>query len=408
MKHTVKERFLNYVKIDTQADPTSDTSPSSEKQKILSQLLIEELKEIGVTCETNEYGYVYAFIPANTEKACDNIFFCAHVDTAPDCSGKNVKPIIHEKYNGSDIILPDDEQQVISRKEYKYLDEKIGEDIITASGTTLLGSDDKSGVAILMDLAYQLTNDPNIPHGNITLLFTTDEEIGRGVKHVDYDKVNAAYGFTLDGGPRGEYCQETFSADAAKIIIHGVAAHPGYAKGKMESAIKIASEIVASLPKDYLAPEVTEGHEGFIHPNKIYGELESATIEFILRDFNSEKLTHLATHLESLADKVLKNYPNSSFQLEVKEQYRNMKDVVSKHPHVKEIALKAMAMADIKPVISSIRGGTDGSVLSANGLPCPNLFTGMQGIHSRHEFVSIQDMEKAVEVCINICKLVVG
>ena len=406
MQNTVKERFLKYVTIDTQANPESDTSPSSEKQKDLSNLLVKELNEMGIKCETNEYGYVYAFIPSNVENKTDNICFCAHVDTAPDCSGKDVKPIVHHNFNGYDIVLPDDPEQVIGRKAYPYLDKKIGEDIVTASGKTLLGSDDKSGVVILMDLAYQLAMDKNIPHGNITLLFTTDEEIGRGVKHVDYNKVNATFGFTLDGGPIGEYCEETFSANEATLHIKGVAAHPGYAKGKMENAIKIAGEIISALPKEYLCPEVTEGYDGFIHPKKVSGELESAKIEFILRDFNTEKLTDLATLIESISSKVFKSYPNSSFKLEIKEQYRNMKEVVAQNPRIKEIAFQAMKDAGIQPFISNIRGGTDGSVLSANGLPCPNLFTGMQAIHSKHEFVSIQDMEKAVDMLINICKIV--
>jgi tripeptide aminopeptidase len=408
MNYTVKDRFLKYVTIDTQANPESKTSPSTEKQKDLSNLLLKELKDLGIKCETNEYGYVYAFIPSNVQEEVRGIFFCSHVDTAPDCSGTNVKPIIHENYQGFDIVLPDDPNQVISRKDYPYLDSKRGDDIITASGLTLLGSDDKSGLAIIMDLAQQLVNDPEIPHGDITLLFTTDEEIGRGVAHVDYDKIKAEFGFTLDGGPQGEYCEETFSADAATLHITGVSAHPGYAKGKMENAIKIACEVISSLPKEYLSPEVTSGYDGFIHPGKISGVLESASIDFILRDFRTEKLKDLATLIESITTKVLNNYPGSSFHLEVREQYRNMKDIVSQNPFIKETAFEAMRRADINPFVSNIRGGTDGSVLSANGLPCPNLFTGMQAIHSRHEHVSIQDMEKAVDTLINICKIVAG
>ena len=406
MNHTVTDRFLKYVTIDTQADPTSDSSPSTEKQKNLSNLLVEELKEMGVKCETNQFGYVYGYLPSNVNHPTDSIFFCSHVDTAPDCSGKDVKPIINKSYQGEDLVLPDDRTQVISLKDYPYLRQKIGEDIITASGLTLLGADDKSGLAIIMDMVYQLTQNPEIPHGAITILFTTDEEIGKGVAHVDYDKVACDYGFTLDGGPRGEYCEETFSADAATIKIKGVSAHPGYAKGKMESAIKIASKIIAALPQDYIAPEVTEGSDGFLHPVKISGELEEATLEFILRDFNTERLQDIATLLRSTSQKVLKHYPNSSFTMEIKEQYRNMKDVVSAHPGIRKIAFQAMEDAGVSPHLAMIRGGTDGSVLSANGLPCPNLFTGMQGIHSKHEHVSIQDMEKAVETILNICKIV--
>ncbi len=406
MKHTVAERFLKYVTIDTQADPESNSSPSTKKQKDLSNLLHKELQEMGIKAEVNNYGYVYAYIPSNVEKECDSIFFCSHVDTAPDCSGANVKPIVHHNYQGEDIILPDDPEQKISLKSYPYLREKIGEDIITASGLTLLGADDKSGVAVIMDMAYQLINNPNIPHGDIYILFTTDEEIGKGVAKVDYKKIKCDYGFTLDGGPRGEYCEETFSADAATIEINGVSAHPGYAKGKMQSAIKIASKIIDALPADYLAPEVTDGSGGFIHPVKIVGELEEAKIDFILRDFNTDRLKDLADLLRSISDKIFKVFPQSSYKLTIKEQYRNMKDIVSAIPRIREIAYRAMEEAEVKPKLSMIRGGTDGSVLSANGLPCPNLFTGMQAIHSKHEYISIQDMEKAVETVINICKIV--
>jgi tripeptide aminopeptidase len=406
MKHTVTERFLRYVTIDTQADPESNTSPSTEKQKILSNLLLKELREIGVKAETDEYGYVYGYIPSNVDHPTDSIFFCSHVDTAPDCSGKDVKPILHKSYQGQDIILPDDPEQVITIKAYPYLRDKVGEDIITASGLTLLGADDKSGVAVIMDLAYQLVNNPEIKHGDITILFTTDEEIGKGVAHVNYDKIKCNYGFTLDGGPRGEYCEETFSADAAIIEIKGVAAHPGYAKGKMESAIKIAAKIIDTLPKEYLAPEATDSSGGFIHPGKLVAELEEARIEFILREFDTSRLSHLADHLRNISDKVIQEFPHSSYTLTIKEQYRNMKDIVSAMPHIKKIAYMAMEKAEIKPHQAMIRGGTDGSVLSANGLPCPNLFTGMQAIHSKHEYISVQDMQKAVETILNICQIV--
>jgi tripeptide aminopeptidase len=404
-KYTVSERFLRYVQIDTQADPMSNTTPSSEKQKNLSRLLVAELKAMGVQdAEMDEHGYVYATIPSNTDKPnVPTICFCSHVDTAPDASGTNVKPIVHRDYQGKDIILPDDTTQVIRMSDYPYLKEKIGDDIITASGLTLLGSDDKSGVAEIMDAAEHLMKNPSVKHGKIRILFTPDEEIGRGVDKVDMKKLGADYAYTLDGGPIGDLEDETFSADAANIYIQGVAAHPGYAKGKMENAIKIAADIVAALPKNQLAPEVTEGKQGFIHPVKIEGGLENAKISFILRDFDDELLKEKAVILWNVMDTVMKNYPHSKANLEVQEQYRNMKNVLIENPHVIENAIEAIVRAGLKPNLGSIRGGTDGSRLSFKGLPCPNLFAGEQAIHSRHEHVSIQDMEKAVQTIVHLC-----
>jgi tripeptide aminopeptidase len=404
-KYSVKERFLKYVQIDTEADPMSTTSPSSEKQKVLTQVIIEELKELGVQITTNDSGYVYAYLPSNMGEGKDKIFFCAHLDTAPDCSGKDVKPIVHLNYQGQDIILPDDPSQVLTLKTTKNLGDKIGHDIITASGKTLLGSDDKSGVAIIMDAFYQFVKNPDLKHGQVSLLFTTDEEIGSGVVNVDLALVDSDYGYTLDSGDLGCFEIENFSADKAVITIDGVSAHPGYAKGKMENAIKIASEIVASFPKDNLSPESTSGMQGFIHPNKIEGSLEQASIELILRDFETSKLEDYKVYLERICTKVLKDYPNSKFSIETNEQYRNMKDVIELHPHVKELAIRAMQNLNITPKISGIRGGTDGAVLSHKGLPCPNLFAGEQAIHSKHEWVSVQDMEKAVDTIIEICRL---
>ncbi len=406
-QHTVAERFLRYVQIDTQADPMSNTTPSSEKQKNLSRLLVEELKAMGIEdAEMDEHGYVYATVPANTDKPnVPTICFCSHVDTAPDASGTGVKPIVHANYQGQDIVLPDDTTQVIRLADYPYLKTQIGNDIITASGLTLLGSDDKSGVAEIMDAVFQLLNTPSVKHGKIRVLFTPDEEIGRGVDKVDIQKLGADFGYTLDGGPIGDIENETFSADAAKITIQGVAAHPGYAKGKMENAIKIASDIVAALPKDHLTPETTDGKQGFIHPVKIEGSLENAEISFILRDFDDVLLAEKATILRGIMDKVMTNYPFSKAELTVKEQYRNMKVMLDKYPHVTEYALEATKRSGLTPKLGSIRGGTDGSRLSFMGLPCPNLFAGEQAIHSRHEFVSIQDMEKSVEMIVNLCAI---
>ncbi len=406
MKYTVKDRFLQYVQIDTEADPLSETSPSSEKQKNLTAYILDELKAIGIPATTNDSGYIYASLPSNVGQGKDKIFFCAHLDTAPDCSGKDVKPIVHENYQGQDITLPDDETQIITSKKYKALKEKIGHDIITASGLTLLGSDDKSGVAIIVDAFYQMATNPDIKHGEVKMLLTTDEEIGRGVANVDLDLLACDYGYTLDGGDLGSLEFENFSANRATIDIQGVSAHPGYALSKMENAIKIASEIVASFPKDSLAPEATSGMEGFIHPTSIEGKLESAQINLILRDFVTSHLDEQKEYLEKLCKKVLANYPNSTYKITVAEQYRNMKDILDQHPHVMDIAVQSLKNIGLTPKVGAIRGGTDGAVLSHKGVPCPNLFAGEQAIHSKHEWVSVQDMERAVDMVLEICNIV--
>ena len=402
--HTLKERFIRYVQIDTEADPFSTTTPSSEKQKNLSTLLVSELKELGLSSvETDEHGYVYATIEGNTNRPISGLCFCAHIDTAPDVTGKDVKPIVHHNYTGNDIQLPDDNTQIVGPGKYPELLNKIGQDIITASGKTLLGSDDKSGVAVIMDVAYQLMHTcPEVERGPITLLFTTDEEIGRGVDHVDLNKVNAEYGFTLDGGDVGEYSDENFSADGLKVVVEGLSAHPGMAKGKMEHSMKIASKIIAALPENKLSPESTENKEGFIHPSHIEGGLEQTTIEFLIRDFVTENLDKHVQLVEETVKSVLEGYPRSSYKMERAKQYRNMGNVVKQYPHIKEVVLEAMSRANVKPNLVSIRGGTDGADLSHKGLPCPNLFTGEHGVHSRTEWTSVQDMEKAVETVLNI------
>lgn len=405
MQYTVSERFLKYVTIDTQADQNSQTFPSSEKQKNLTSLLCEELDIMGVSYITNDAGYIYATVPSNTDSSVPKIFFCAHLDTAPDCSGTDVRPIVHRNYQGQALVLPDDNTIVITPDNYPALKTKTGHDIITASGRTLLGSDDKSGVAIIMDALYQLVSDPSIPHGDVKALFTTDEEIGKGVAKVDLALLGADFGYTLDSGDLGCFEDENFSADSLHLTINGVSAHPGYAKGKMENAIKIVSEVIASLPKLTMSPETTAEKEGFIHPTKIKGGLEVATADFILRDFDTAKLDEYAKLIERTTQEVIGGYPGSTYQIEVKKQYRNMKDVLIRHPHVSELALTAMKNVGVEPVYGSIRGGTDGSVLSHMGLPCPNLFAGEQAIHSKYEWVSVQDMEKAVDTVIEICRL---
>lgn len=403
IQHTVLDRFLRYVQIDTQSDATSPTCPSTEKQKNLSRLLVEELRAMGIEdAHLDEHGYVYATVPATTDKDVPVICFCSHVDTAPDCSGEGVKPIVHKNYQGQQITLPDDTTQVLRLADHPELKNQIGNDIVTASGTTLLGADDKAGVAEIMDAAHFLMTHPEVKHGKIRILFTPDEEIGRGVDKADMEKLGAKYGYTMDGETVGSIEDETFSADSATVEIQGVAVHPGFAKGKMEHAIKIAADIVSRLPKYHLSPETTEGRQGFVHPTGIEGSLESAKINFIVRDFTEEKLQEHEALLEKIMTEVLLHYPNSTGKLTVKEQYRNMKVVLDKHPEVAQYAVQAIERAGLTPRKSSIRGGTDGSRLSFMGLPCPNIFAGGHAFHSRQEWVAVQDMEKAVETIVHL------
>jgi tripeptide aminopeptidase len=403
---TVTERFLRYVQIDTQSDPAAACFPSTAKQLKLAELLVQELQEIGLTdAYTDTNGYTYATIPSNISQDVPVICFCSHIDTAPDCSGTGVKPILHKDYTGAPIILPDDNSQVITTEAYPYLKRHIGKSIITASGTTLLGADDKSGVAIIMDMAHYLMTHPAIKHGDIKILFTPDEEVGRGTEKLDLSKVGAHFGFTLDGGEVGTFEDETFSADAATIVIDGVSAHPGYAKGKMINAIKIAAEIVAALPKDSWCPEATSGREGFVHPVDINGIQEKATLQFIVRDFDTAMLAVHEKKLFDIAQNVVSKYQGATITCSVTEQYRNMKEIIDQHPHITSLAKAAYEKAGLTLVKEPIRGGTDGSRLSFMGLPCPNIFTGMQAIHSKHEWVGVTDMEKSVEVLVNICTL---
>ena len=402
----IAERFMRYVKIDTQSDPDSTTYPSTEKQKDLSRLLVDELNEMGWTdVELDEWGYVIATIPSNSTKKVPVICFCSHVDTAPDCSGKDVQPILHLGYNGTDIVLPDDPLQIISTNEHPYLKQKIGDDIITASGKTLLGADDKAGVAIIMQLASYLKQHPEIIHGEIKILFTPDEEVGRGVEHLDLKKIGADLAYTLDGGELGSLESETFSADGLELTIYGVIAHPGYAKGKLVNAIKLASEVLELLPKQMLSPEVTEGREGFMHPTDIRGTAEQASIKFILRDFEASKLDIYAQMIENAAKDVLAAYPSASYSVKQSEQYRNMKEVLDQHPEIVNYAEQAMIDLGIRPIQLPVRGGTDGSRLSFMGLPCPNIFTGEMALHSKHEFVSVQDMEKSMQVLVRLLQI---
>lgn len=406
MEYTVKDRFLQYVQVDTQADPTSGLVPSTAKQLDLIKIIESQLTEMGIPFERGEDGSVYAHIPKNTDKEnVPGVFFCSHVDTAPDCSGTNVKPIIHPNYQGGPIVLPDDPEQIIDEEKFPELAGMKGQDIITASGLTLLGADDKSGVACIMDAAYQMVSNPAIKHGPVSLYITTDEEIGKGVSHVKIDKIGADFGYTLDSGPLGHFEYENFSANGLELKITGVSAHPGYAKGKMENAIKILSEIIAKLPKEHSTPESTDGKGGFVHPGKLTGELEKASAKFIIRDFDTSMLAVHEKLIHDTATEVLQNYPGSKFEIIVTEQYRNMKDVVDQHMHIVDYAVEAMENLNIPVKMGSIRGGTDGAVLSHLGLPCPNLFSGQHGIHSKLEWTSVQEMQKAVDTVIEICRL---
>ena len=400
----IAERFMRYVRVDTQSDPQSQTFPSTNKQKDLSRILLGELESIGLTdAEMDDNGYVYATIPSNSAKSnVPVICFCSHVDTAPDCSGTAVKPILHQNYNGSDIILPDDRAQVLKTEEYPYLKTKLGKDIITASGLTLLGADDKSGVAAIMEAATYFVQNPSLIHGTVRILFTPDEEVGKGTSKLDMNKLGAAFGYTMDGGEAGSLEDETFSADGAIIIIHGVIAHPGYAKGKLVNAMKIAADILSELPKNEWAPEATDKKEGFVHPVRMQGIAERAEIEFILRDFDLDKLSAHGKRLMELVESVMTKYPGASMEFTLKEQYRNMKQILDKHPEVAAYAGEAISRAGLKVKTESIRGGTDGSRLSYMGLPCPNIFTGMQGIHSKLEWISVSDMAKAAETIVHL------
>ncbi len=405
-KFSVTERFLRYVQIDTQSDPQSDFFPSTEKQKVLSNLLADELKAIGIIdAHADEYGYVYATIPSNSNKKISTICFCSHVDTDPDCSGTNVKPLLHKDYKGQDLILTDDVSQVLSVKNYPYLKEHIGSSIITASGNTLLGADDKSGVAIIMDMANYMMQHPAIKHGTIKILFTPDEEVGKGTVKLDVKKLGADFAYTLDGGELGTLEDETFSADGVVITIHGVSAHPGYAKNKLVNALKIAGEVLASLPKNEFSPETTSHREGFIHPVRMDGIAEKATLEFIVRDFITVNLAKHESRLKNIVTDIVSKYPNTHFEFEVQEQYRNMKEILDQFPNVIAFAKEAYNRVGISFVNEPIRGGTDGSRLSFMGLPCPNIFTGMQAIHSKLEWIGVKDMEKSVEVLIELIKV---
>jgi len=403
--YTVTDRFIRYAKIDTQSDPNSSTCPSTEKQKNLGRLLVEELKEMGIKdAELDEHGYVYATIPGNTNKKVPAICFCSHMDTSPDCSGENVNPIIHKNYQGTDLILPNDKSQVLKFDEHPALAGQLGNDIITTDGTTLLGADNKAGLAEIMDAAHYLIKHPEVKHGDIRILFTPDEEIGRGADKVNIKKLNASFGYTMDGETIGHIENETFSADGVNIILKGVPTHPGFAKNKMQHAIKVAAEIITQIPHNK-TPETTEKKEPFIHPTAINGGLEQVEIKFIVRAFDTETLHSLEEELRQITIGVLTKYNKCSYEFQVIEQYRNMKVILDQHPEVVNYAVEAIKRTGVKPVLSSIRGGTDGSRLSFMGLPCPNIYAGEHAFHSKQEWVSVQDMQKAVETIVHLVNI---
>ncbi|VAX20426.1 Tripeptide aminopeptidase [hydrothermal vent metagenome] len=401
-KFTVVDRFTKYVKYDTQSDEDSETTPSTEKQKVLSKDLVEELLELGLSdAHMDENGYVMATLDGNTDKDVPVIGFIAHVDTSPAVSGENVNPQIHKNYQGGDLEIG--EGKVIDVANNPELNAMIGMDIITTDGTTLLGADDKAGIAEIMDALNYLKEHPEIKHGTIKIGFTPDEEIGRGADKFDVEKFGAKYAYTIDGSTRGEVETETFSADAVVITFSGINVHPGYAKDKLVNSMKVAANLIELLPKNELSPETTEKREGYVHPVSINGNEEKTVVKFIIRDFIDEKLKEFEDLLKSLCEKAVTNFPGSSFEFEVIEQYRNMKNILNEHPSVEENALESLRRLGIEPIQSAIRGGTDGSRLSYMGLPTPNLFAGGHNFHAYTEYVAIQDMEASVK---NIATLI--
>jgi tripeptide aminopeptidase len=392
--------------MDTQSEEGSDTYPSTAKQLVLLDRLVDELKEIGLEdAERDEHGYVFATIPATTSKTdVPVIGFVAHVDTSPEMSGADVKPIIHENFQGQDLVLPDDPTAVIKFADNPHLKEQVGNDIITASGTTLLGADNKAGVAEIVAAAEYLIAHPEIPHGPIRIGFTPDEEVGEGTKFFDVKKFGARYAYTMDGETLGQLEAETFSADAMTVSFQGFNTHPGFATGKMINAIKVAADFIGRLPRD-MAPETTEGYEGFVHPYVVDAGVERTAVKFIVRDFVTEKLAEKEALLEKLANETVADWPGAKVECAVQEQYRNMKEVLDKFPYVAENAREAIRRTGLEVRATPVRGGTDGSRLSFMGLPTPNIFAGEHNFHSRYEWISIQDMHKAVEVIVELCKV---
>ncbi|MFM9020923.1 MAG: peptidase T, partial [Sediminibacterium sp.] len=403
--YTAADRLMRYVQIDTTSDPDSTSFPSTKRQLDLSRLLVDELKNMGIAdVLLNEDGYVIARIPSNVAEKVPVICFCSHVDTSSDCPGSEVKPILHENYDGSDIVLPDDRGQVISISEFPYLKNHLGKSVITASGKTLLGADDKAGIAIIMNAMEVLQKQTSIPHGPLVILFTPDEETGRGPERLNVEELGANVGYTLDGGELGMYEEETFNADEIILTFEGVAAHPGYAKNKMINAIKAAASFLEKLNTVMPAPERTEGREGFIHPHTMNGTAESASIRLLIRDFDEAELVGKKNVVDQLAREIAGVW-GIQYQLELREQYRSMKPIVDQYPQIRLHTEVAYQRAGVDMTVVPVRGGTDGSRLSHLGLPCTNIFTGMQGIHSRREWVGVSDMERSVDVLFELVQV---
>ncbi len=401
------ERFLEYVKIDTQSDEASDTYPSTPGQLDLLRKLRDECLELGMQdVEMDENGYVFATVPATTaKKNVPVIGFIAHVDTSPEMSGKDVKAVIHRNYDGSDLELPADPEAVIAAADNPALAQQLGNDIITSDGTTLLGADNKAGVAEIMGAAGWLLEHPEIAHGAVRIGFTPDEEIGAGTKHFDVERFGAHCAYTMDGETLGELQVETFSADSMTVTFNGFNTHPGFARGRMINAIKVAARFIDSLPKSGLSPETTEGYEGFVHPCGIEASVEKTVVKFIIRDFDEAGLVEKEQLLDRLARDAVLEFPGAGCSSMVEESYRNMKVVLDNHPEVSDCAAEAIRRAGLEPRVIPIRGGTDGSKLSFMGLPTPNIFAGEHNFHSRYEWISTHDMHKAVEVIIELCRV---
>ncbi|GAB4377408.1 MAG: peptidase T [Calditrichia bacterium] len=403
-------RFLRYVQIDTQSDENSKTYPSTEKQLNLSRMLENELKELGLSkVKMTPHGYVFATLPSNLPPDhpvnVPPIGFIAHVDTSPEVSGANVKPVIHKNYQGGAIVLPKDESQCLKPETDPALNACIGHDIITSDGSTLLGADNKAGIAEIMTAVEYLLHHAEVKHGDIRIAFTVDEEVGEGTKYFDIQEFGAKYAYTIDGETAGEVEDETFCADTVIMTIQGVNMHPGYAKGKLVSAIKIAADIVTRLPRHTLSPETTEKREGYIHPHAIEGGVEKTTLKFLIRDFTVEGLKEKENLLRQIMKQILLDYPRAQIKFKVNKSYRNMRYVLDNYPFVVDYALRAISQTGLEPKKNLIRGGTDGARLSYKGLPTPNIFTGGHNFHSKKEWISIQDMEKAAETIVRLAEI---
>jgi tripeptide aminopeptidase len=407
MDTSALDRFLKYVTYDTRSDEHSTTFPSTPGQLVLLRALVEELKALGLDdAAMDQYGYVMATVPAT--RGCEQapvIGFIAHVDTSPEMPGHDVRPIVHRHYDGRDLVLPDDPSAVLRAADNPALGAQIGNAIVTASGLTLLGSDDKAGVAEIVAAVEYLQQHPEISHGRIRIAFTPDEEIGRGANHFDVERFGATCAYTLDGGSRGELEFESFSADAITVKFKGFNTHPGYAKGRMVNAIRVASDFVTRLPRDTMSPETTEAYEGYLHPYQLQSSVDSTSVKVLVRDFVTRELQVKEAHVQRLAHEVVRDHPGSSVEFVIDESYRNMREVLEQHPQVVEFARQAIRLAGMQPIEKPIRGGTDGSRLSFMGLPTPNLFAGEHNFHSRLEWVSAEDMDKAVEVIVRLSEL---